>query len=122
MDPGFRDEERGRKNVLVTHPLDEDTACVLSREVEIPTGKKTILKLTVGHHPRGDWDLVVRVDMRELLRKTVGRATARNGWLDVSIDLTPYAGSEILIELCNQPTGWSWEAAYWDKIAIESNE
>ena len=64
MEPGLRDEELGRKNVLVTHPLNKETPCVLSRKVEIPAGKKTTLKLTVGHHPEGDWDLVVRADMR----------------------------------------------------------
>jgi hypothetical protein len=120
MDPGLRAEEQGRKNVLVTHPLDKGTPCVLSRKVEIPAGKKTALKVTVGHHPDGDWELVVRADMRELLRKTVGKATATGGWLDVSVDFSEYAGKTVLIEIYNQPNGWSWEAAYWSRIAIES--
>jgi hypothetical protein len=120
MDPGLRAEEHGRKNVLVTHPLDKETACVLSRKVEIPAGRKTALKLTVGHHPDGDWDLVVRADMRELVRKTVGKNTATSGWLDVSVDFSEYAGKTVLIELYNQPTGWSWEAGYWAEIKLES--
>jgi hypothetical protein len=120
MDPGLRAEEHGRTNVLVTHPLDKGTPCVLSRKVEIPAGKKTTLKLTVGHHPDGDWDLVVRADMRELLRKTVGKGTATNGWLDVGVDFSEYAGKTVLIELYNQPTGWQWEAGYWAGIKLES--
>jgi hypothetical protein len=120
MTPGLRAEERGRKNVLVTHPLDPDTACVLSRKAAIPAGKKTTLKLIVGHHPDGDWDLIVRADMRELLRKTVGKSAATNGWLDVTADLSEYAGKSILLELLNQPTGWTYEAGYWARIAIET--
>jgi len=120
MEPGLRAEERGRANVLVTHPLDKETPCVLSRRVAIPAGKKTFLHLVVGHHPNGDWDLVVRADMRELLRKTVGKGTATGGWLEVSVDLSEYAGKTILIELYNQPTGWQWEAGYWAGIHLES--
>jgi len=120
MDPGLRAEELGRKNVLLTHPLDKDTPCVLSRKVDIPAGKKTTLKLTVGHHPEGDWDLLVRADMRELLRKTIGKTTAANGWLDVSVDLSEYQGKSILLELYNQPTGWCFEGGYWAKISIET--
>jgi hypothetical protein len=26
----------------------------------------------------------------------------------------------VQLELVNQPNGWSWEAAYWAEIAVES--
>ncbi|MCL5269893.1 MAG: ADP-ribosylglycohydrolase family protein [bacterium] len=120
MDPGLHAQALGRRNVLLTHPLDQETPCVLSRKVDVPPGKKTALRLTVGHHPKGDWNLVVRADMRELLRRTVGQSTAPDGWMDVAVDLTEYAGKTVLIELYNQPTGWSWEGGYWAKIAIEA--
>ena len=118
MEPGLRAVELGRPNVFLTHPLDRETACVLSRQVAIPAGRKTTLDLTVGHHPDGDWDLVVRADMRELLTQAIGKHTATNGWRDVSIDLTAYAGKTVLLELVNKPTGWSWEAGYWARIAL----
>ena len=118
MNPGLRADERGHKNVLVTHPLDKDTPCVLSRKIEISAGKKTSIKLMVGRHSAGDWDLVVRADMRELLRKSVDKTTAPNGWLDVSVDLSEYQGKSVLMELYNQPSGWCNEAAYWEKISI----
>lgn len=121
MEPGFRDEELGRKNVLITHPLSKETACVISRIVDIPAGKKTTLKLAVGHHRGGEWALVVKADGRELLRKTVGATTAPDGWLDVSVDLSKYQGKSLLLELFNQAFGdWGWEAGYWNKISIES--
>jgi hypothetical protein len=118
--PGLQDEWGGRKNVLVTHPLDESTGCILFVRQYIPPGRRTSLRLTVGHDPRGDWDLIVRADGRELLRKTIGEATAAKGWADVNVDLTPFAGRQVKLELVNQPTGWYWETAYWGKIAIES--
>jgi len=120
MDPGIREDERGHKNVLVTHPLNQETPCVLSRKVDIPAGRKTALQLTVGRHSAGDWDLVVRADMREILRKPVDKSTAANGWLDVAVDLSEYQGKSILLELYNQPTGWNYEAGYWEKISIET--
>ena len=120
MDPGLRPAELGRKNVLATYPKDPDTACVLSRKVDIPAGKKSILKLTVGHHPLGDWDLVVRADAKELFRKTVGKTTTANGWLDVPVDLSAYQGKSILLELHNKPSGWNFENGYWAKISIET--
>jgi hypothetical protein len=32
----------------------------------------------------------------------------------------PSEGKSILLELCNQPTGWCYEAGYWAKISIET--
>jgi hypothetical protein len=107
--------------VLVTHPFDKDTACVISRIVDIPAGKKTTLKLAVGHHRGGEWALVVKADGRELLRKAVGATTATDGWLDVSVDLSKYQGKSLLLELFSQASGdWCWEGGYWNKICIES--
>jgi hypothetical protein len=121
MNPGLRAELADKKNVLVTHPLDENTGSILSRTVEIPDGEKTLLQLVVGHHPDGDWLLLVKADGEELFKKPVGRETATNGWLDVDVDLTAYAGKSIKLELINQSTGWDHEAAYWakTKIAVE---
>jgi len=39
----------------------------------------------------------------------------------VSFDLSEYAGKTVVIELCNQPTGWAWEAGYWAKISTETD-
>jgi len=120
MDPGLRAEEQGRKNVLVTHPLDKQTGCVLTKSVVVPLGKKTNLRLAVGHHPQGDWDLIVRADGKQLLRQPIDRTTAPGGWTEVVVDLSPLAGRTVQLELVNQPTGWAWEAGYWAGIRITS--
>lgn len=120
MNPGLRSEWQGRKNVLVTHPLDKDTGCIISKTVDIPAGKKTYLKLTVGNDPQGDFDLIVKVNGNEIFRNIIGPKTTTNHWRTESIALSKYAGKQVKIELINQPNGWSYEAAYWGEISIVS--
>ena len=107
---------------FLSHPLNRGTPCVLSRKVSIPAGSKSVLRLAVSHHEEGDWVLIVRADNRELLKTTVGKSTAPNGWREVDVDLAAYAGKAVTLRLLNQPSGWKWEAGYWAKIAIESRE
>jgi ADP-ribosylglycohydrolase len=121
MDPGLRPELRGRRNVLVTHPLNQEMGCVISRTVELPRDQNSTLKLVVGHDPRGDWDLIVRVNGKEALRKTIGPDVTTVGWTEVTVDLSPYAGRSTKIELVNEPTGWRFEAGHWAEIALQSN-
>ncbi len=118
--PGLRAELRGRKNVLVTHPLGENVACVLSRSISLPVNQKSTLRLVVGHDARGDWDLIVKANGEPLLHKTIGPQTTSVGWIEVSVDLSRFAGQTVKLELVNEPTGWHYEAAYWGQIAIVS--
>jgi hypothetical protein len=120
MNPGLREEFGGRKNVFVTHPLNREIGCTLSNEIDIPAAKKTTLRLVVGHDRQGDWTLVVKANGEELLRKSVGKDTAVGGWLEASVDLSKYAGRRVKLELINQASGWSYEAGYWARIAVES--
>ena len=109
MNPGLRPELRGRENVLVTHPLREGVACVLSRSINLPANRKSTLKLVVGHDARGDWDLIVNADGEPLLRKTIGPETTSLGWTEVDVDLSRFAGRTVKLELLNEPTGWHYE-------------
>ena len=122
MGPGLLAQYRGRKNVFLSHPLNESTPCALSRKVTIPAAGKSVLHLAVSHHSRGDWVLIVKADDRELLKTTIGRPTARGGWREIDVDLAACAGKTVTLRLLNQPNGWSWEAGYWAKIAIEHRE
>ena len=117
MDPGMKEEAMGKTKVLMTHPLNQNTPCTLSRSLEIPKDKKTNLRLTVGHHPLGDWELLVKADGKEIHKETIG---GDQPWKDVDVDLSAYAGKKVNLELLNSPTGWAFEAGYWAKIAIVS--
>ncbi len=120
MNPGFREEYFGRKNVVMTHPKTKGEPCILSRTVAIPNEKTATLKLCVAAHDAAkkvfDWELVVKADGKELLKQTIV-----GGWTDVSVDLTPFAGKTVKLELLNQPNGWSFEAAYWGEIKLVEN-
>lgn len=122
MNPGLREEYAGRNNVLLTHPLDRETGCVLSRKVNLPAGKKSTLRITVARDTRGDFDLIVRVNGEELLRKPVSsQTTTDDPWLMQDVDLSGFAGQQgVKVELINQPSDWSYEAAYWADLRIVS--
>jgi hypothetical protein len=120
MDPGLKDEIRGKKNVLLTHPLSETVGCVLSRTVELPANQVSTLRLVVGHDPRGDWDLIVKANGKQLLRKTIGPDTCTLGWTEVTVDLSSYSAQTVKLELINEPTGWRFEAAHWAEITLQS--
>jgi hypothetical protein len=121
MEVGLLSERRARRNVLATHPLNQDIGCVISRTVSLPAGRRSVLKLVVGHDPRGDWDLIVRINGEQFLRKSIGLATTTVGWTEVSVDLSRYAGQAVEVELVNEPTEWHYEAAYWGEILLESD-
>ncbi|MGE5294206.1 MAG: ADP-ribosylglycohydrolase family protein [Solirubrobacterales bacterium] len=120
MEPGLREELRGRQNVLLTHPLSQTVGCVLTKTVDLPANKKSSLKLEVGHDARGDWDLIVRANGEQLIRKTIGPDTTTLGWTEVNVDLTKFAGKSVKLELVNAPPAWRYEAGLWSKIAIVS--
>ena len=93
---------------------------VAKLELGVAKGKKTALDLVVGHYPEGDWQLVVRIDGKDVLSKVVGKDTCKDGWMELSVDLTSYAGKDIRVELLNQPTGHGNQAGYWAKVDVNS--
>jgi hypothetical protein len=118
MDPGLRPDWGGRKNVLVTHPGDPKTACTFSRKVSLKRGTQPVLRFVVANDPRGDTDVVVRVDNKEVLRKSLN-GKVQGAWVSQEVDLSPYAGKTVQLQVLNQPTGWSWEAAYWAELKLD---
>jgi len=121
MEPGFYESMKGKKNVLVTHPVDRETPAVLTTSVDIPANKTTKLRLVVGHHERGDWDLVIRINGSPQKTIDINRKLTNNtGWAEVVFDLTPFAGNKnVKIDLENKASGWSFEAGYWAEIEIK---
>ena len=64
--------------------------------------------------------LAVLVEEVALRQATVGDGATEDGWMDVDVDLSKYAGSTIELQLLNKANGWSWEGGYWAEIAITS--
>lgn len=94
---------------------------MISRNYDVPPDKSSKLHVVVAHDPRGDFDLEIRVNGKRVVQKPVNKTTATSDpWLTEELDLTPYAGKNVKLELVNQPSGWSYEAAYWAEIALTS--
>jgi len=120
MEPGLHNMLRGKENVLVTHPLSEEKACLMYKFMDIPKDKTTKLRLEVGHHELGDWVLAVGMDKDILFEKTIGKESTKDGWVDFEVDLSSYAGKKKAVVLYNKANDWAYEAAYWAKIDILS--
>jgi len=117
MEPGYRAEYLGRQHVVMTHPLDKDTGVTLSKRITVPTDAASKLAVMLANHGQGDFTFVARADGKEILRQRVGGAKA--AWQAVTVDLAPFAGKAVTVELVNQPDGWSWEAAYWGGVEVK---
>jgi hypothetical protein len=80
------------------------------------------LALAVSHHNAAgsDWKLVVRADATNVFESEVSTKTAPKGWLEASVDLTPFAGKSVYVELLNVPTEWSNEFGYWGRAEVIS--
>jgi hypothetical protein len=120
MHPGLYDEWEGRKNVLVTHPWSTKLPCSLIRELAVPEDRQTSLHFIVGHHENGDFELVVIINDKEILNEVIGKNTdtASGHFVEKTIDLTPYAGNNIKIEIQNKASEWGSKAAYWASLEI----
>jgi len=119
--PGLHASRGGREKVLVTHPLNGSMPCVLTKTVDIPTGRKTRLVIEVGHDPRGDWILLVTANGKQVKQEIIGGRTCIDGWTEVRVDLSGYAGKSVSLGLENRANGWHFETGYWSHIAIESD-
>ena len=118
MDPGIREEVNGRSNVLITHPVDEESPALLYREYAVPEGTKAVLHLEVGHHPDGDWQLGVAAGEDRLLSENIGAASTQDGWAEFRFDLSEYAGDYVWLLLTNGANGGDNKAARWARIEI----
>jgi len=113
-------EHAGRAVVVRTHPVSATEPCVLYGSFDLPQGRSSRLALSIAHHARGDWRLVVRVGGEVLLDTPVDEETCTDGWLERWIDLTPWAGGTVELALENHASGWFNEYGYWARAEVVS--
>ncbi|HEY1065005.1 MAG TPA: PVC-type heme-binding CxxCH protein [Pirellulales bacterium] len=111
-------EHKGRKGVLRTHPVSQQEPTVLRSKVDVPKEGKTTLELSVASHQNGDWKLVVKANGKVIHSGDVGKDIVNNGWQDLSIDLTPFAGQSVDLEVQNSANGWAYEHGFWGRVEI----
>jgi hypothetical protein len=85
--------------------------------VKIPGGEAK-LQLVVGHIELLDWLLIVKANGDELLKTLIDSDTAEDGWRNITIDLSKYAGPEIMMELQNASNDAYYDLALWTKIEL----
>ena len=113
-------EYAGRKNVLMTHPIDRQKGAALERTVELPAGKKALLSVGVAAHEEGDWELRVLANGQLLKEQAVNKAGGR--WQQVQVDLSPFAGQKIALRLENCANNWEYEFGYWADLELQIAE
>lgn len=107
-----------RQNIVRTMPPSKENPCILRAPVSVSKGRKTVLNISAGRYPEGDWQLIVRAAGQEVFRSMVDANTAKEGWLDKEIDLSRFAGKNIIVEVLNEATGWHYEHAFWQRLEI----
>jgi len=105
-----------------THPKNREVACTLSRHVDVPEGKQTMLKIRASYHPHGDWQLRVLAGKEILADQIVSYETVQREWLELNIDLTRYAGKHLDLVLENRANDWKNEFGYWGSVQIVSDD
>lgn len=109
---------RGETFVISTK-LEQNADIRLLRVVDVPMNRKTSLKLRIGNSADRRWSMVVRMGQQQLLEQTVEDAGSSNGWRDVVVDLTPFAGKQIPIQLIGAvPPQQPPCSAYWKEATI----
>jgi hypothetical protein len=110
---------QGKQRVVRTHPPAQGQPCILRAAVAVPAGKKTELRMTVAPQPQADWQLLIFANGEKLHEALVAAtATAPEGWTDVMIDLSRFAGRNMLLEVHNHPNNWASEFAYWHRLEV----
>jgi putative heme-binding domain-containing protein len=110
-------EHAGREGVLRTSPVRRESPCVLLGRVELAREKPARLVLDVSHDPGGAWTLVVKADGKELHRSLVGGDEPPK-WRTVALDLTPWAGRNVKLEVLHTAVDDRPDGAYWGQAVI----
>ena len=85
---GVRPIKSFRNEIAVqTHPKDKTVPCEIYRELEVPTGKKTSLKVKASYHAHGDWQIRVKADGKIIHDQIVGYTAVQSQWLELDLDL-----------------------------------
>ena len=110
---------QGKPRVVRTHPPVQGQPCILRAAVAVSAGKRTELRMTVAPHPQADWQLLVFANGEKLHDALVAAsATAPEGWTEVVVDLSRFAGRNIVLEVHNHPNNWANEFAYWSRLEV----
>ena len=110
-------DQRGETAVL-SIKLVETHDIALVGQFEIPAGRKSTLRLRVGNQPDKRWQLGVRVENRLLLDRSIEESGSANGWHDIVVDLSPFAGRTIPVQLLHAAPKQQQTEVFWKRAVV----
>jgi hypothetical protein len=81
-------------------------------------GKEGVVVTYMLNGKRGSWDLSVNINENEWLKESINSESCFNGWKDYKIDISEFAGTDIVVELKHEFSGNVSSAAYWHDVKI----
>ena len=118
MKPGYRAERNGRQHIVMTHPKSRTEGAILWKNIKVPEAGAKLYASVAPHGKQGDFTLEIRINGNAIQKQKIQQQGDKI-WFDLVVDLSPYAGQTIKLELDNQPDNWYCEAAYWQRLEVE---
>jgi hypothetical protein len=104
----------GKENVLQTTEEGSARQPTLRRMIDA-TGSGPTVKATIGHTPGDSWTLIIRVEGKDVATKTISSESCKDGWTEMSVDLAPFAGKSVLVELVSV----AGDNALWATVSLD---
>ena len=110
----------GRNAVLRTAPPAAEQPCRLTGVIDVSWGRKTRLFVSVAHEAGHDGRLVVKANGQALVNAAVDASTTKDGWSDLVVDLTQFAGQKFGVALEIERFGPPGPPvpAYWSRLEV----
>lgn len=123
MNPGYHQQYGTEFDVLITHPLNAETPCVLSWQGLIPSGNPMLqLRVAASDYAEdADWMLRVRINEQVVNEQIVQNNPNEVTWRNINLDLSSYAGQNATIQLENLVGISRYPAAAWKTISITNS-
>jgi hypothetical protein len=102
---------------VIAAKLEQHNDVRLIQLIDIPKDRKTSLKLRFGNAADRRWALTVLVAGKQVLEQVVEESGSNNGWREAIVDLTPFSGKQVPVQLIQtlplqqQPTEALWKQA-----------
>jgi len=119
IEPGFV-QHRGRKNVLAIIAPNENTACYLSKDIEMSKGKNAKLKFWVSCGDDQEWILDIYIQWKKEKSIVINDEFCIKGWKEIVFDLKEYSErGKLFMQLDGRAGKNGLCKTYWDKIRVE---
>ena len=109
----------GMDKVLRTVSSDTGGNVIFYGDREI-TPQSRVLRFRVGHDEGERWKLRVRLDWQTVLEEMIDQKSAVEGWKEIRVDLSPYTGRRVNIQIVQEPADSGKSVGYWHDMAIAS--